>query len=86
MFCKKITIEDLYEIYLLCSTYEILAVKMCGGIFTGDYISRLEKVMELMKNLDSDYNTVLSYDHMFHKVIVEKSDSERLIKVWGSVN
>lgn len=40
---KEITIKDLYEIYLLRSTYEILAVKLCGGQFEQEDIERMEK-------------------------------------------
>ena len=29
---KNITLEDIYEIYLLRATYEILAVKLCGPV------------------------------------------------------
>lgn len=31
---KNITLEDIYEIYLLRATYEILAVKLCRGVFS----------------------------------------------------
>ena len=31
---RNITLEDIYEIYLLRATYEILAVKLCRGVFS----------------------------------------------------
>ena len=52
---KEITIKDLYEIYLLRSTYEILAVKLCGGQFEQEDIERMEEVLEHMRSRLSDY-------------------------------
>lgn len=64
---KEITIKDLYEIYLLRSTYEILAVKLCGGQFEQEDIERMEKVLEHMKDL-KNYEEVVMCDNVLHSI------------------
>ena len=51
---KEITLEDIYEIYLLSATYEKLAVKEYNGeaVVTDLYLNRI-KVMEIIKYLSS---------------------------------
>lgn len=77
---KEITIKDLYEIYLLRSTYEILAVKLCGGQFEQEDIERMEKVLEHMKDL-KNYEEVVMCDNVLHSIFVEKGDFQRIKKV-----
>ena len=67
---KEITIKDLYEIYLLRSTYEILAVKLCGGQFEQEDIERMEEVLEHMKEL-KNYEEVVMCDNVLHSIFVE---------------
>ena len=38
---KKITLEDIYEIYLLRSTYEVIAVKSFEGNFTDEDLAKI---------------------------------------------
>lgn len=80
---KEITIKDLYEIYLLRSTYEILAVKLCGGQFEQEDIERMEKVLEHMKDL-KNYEEVVMCDNVLHSIFVEKGDFQR-IKKYGLI-
>lgn len=82
---KKITIKDLYEIYLLRSTYEILAVKLCGGQFEQEDIERMEKVLEHMKDL-KNYEEVVMCDNVLHSIFVEKGDFQRIKKVWSDLD
>lgn len=82
---KEITIKDLYEIYLLRSTYEILAVKLCGGQFEQEDIERMEKVLEHMKEL-KNYEEVVMCDNVFHSIFVEKGDFQRIKKVWSDLD
>ena len=77
---KEISIKDLYEIYLLRSTYEILAVKLCGGQFEQEDIERMEKVLEHMKDL-KNYEEVVMCDNVLHSIFVEKGDFQRIKKV-----
>ena len=81
---KEITIKDLYEIYLLRSTYEILAVKLCGGQFEQEDIERMEKVLEHMKDL-KNYEEVVMCDNVLHSIFVEKGDFQRIKKVLSAV-
>lgn len=76
---KEITIKDLYEIYLLRSTYEILAVKLCGGQFEQEDIERMEKVLEHMKDL-KNYEEVVMCDNVLHSIFVEKGTFNGLKK------
>lgn len=82
---KEITIKDLYEIYLLRSTYEILAVKLCGGQFEQEDIERMEEVMEHMKEL-KNYEEVVMCDNVLHSIFVEKGDFQRIKKVWSDLD
>lgn len=82
---KEITIKDLYEIYLLRSTYEILAVKLCGGQFEQEDIERMEKVLEHMKEL-KNYEEVVMCDNVLHSIFVEKGDFQRIKKVWSDLD
>lgn len=83
---KKVTIKDLYEIYLLRSTYEVLAVRMCAGRIEAEDIAKMEKILSRMNDPAIGYAEISSYDHMFHKIIVDKGESERLSKVWTDLD
>lgn len=82
---KEITIKDLYEIYLLRSTYKILAVKLCGGQFEQEDIERMEEVLEHMKEL-KNYEEVVMCDNVLHSIFVEKGDFQRIKKVWSDLD
>lgn len=83
---KKVTIKDLYEIYLLRSAYEELAVKLCAGRINESDIAKMEKILAKMDDVEMCYADICSYDHMFHKVIVDKAKSERISKVWADLD
>ena len=82
---KEITIKDLYEIYLLRSTYEILAVKLCGGQYEAEDIEKMEQILEQMKTL-KNYEEVVACDNMLHALFVEKADFQRLKKVGSDLD
>lgn len=82
---KKATIKDLYEIYLLRSMYEELAVKLCGGRMEERDFMEMEKILKQMDNPGMCYAKIASCDHMFHKVLVDKAGSERISKVWADL-
>lgn len=85
---REIKVEDIYEIYLLRSIYEIIAVQLCGGKFSTEDISRMDEVLELMKeadpekDMDEELAKLSAYDSRFHKIIVEKAGFKRLTKAW----
>ena len=83
---RKNTLEDLYEIYMLRSTYEILAVRAFGGKFTEQELKQMDQILEQMGQLEDDYGKLDACDHELHRIIIEKSGFERLIKAWSDLN
>lgn len=84
---KNITLEDIYEIYLLRATYEILSVKLCGGNFSHTALEEMDKALELMRTLsETDYEASISYDNMLHKAIVRSTGLPRLMKSWSDLD
>ena len=80
---REVTAQDIYEIYLLRSNYEILAVRLYEAKFTEEEIARMEEALELMKGLTvENYNKVITYGSMLHSIIVEKAGLARLTKAW----
>ena len=84
---KAITLEDIYEIYLLRSHYEILAVRLCNGIFSPTEIEKMEKILADMKTLQSgEFGRLVACDHMFHQIIIQKPGLPRLLKAWKELD
>ena len=89
---KKITLEDIYEIYLLRSMYEVIAVKLYDGDFSDEDFARMDEILELMKALESDGDSeeemvkLVTYDRMLHAIIVEKAEFTRLTKAWSELD
>lgn len=89
---KKITLEDIYEIYLLRSMYEVMAVKLYDGDFADEDFARMDEILELMKALESDKDSeeemakLVTYDRMLHAIIVEKAEFTRLTKAWSELD
>lgn len=84
---KRITLEDIYEIYLLRSTYEILSVRMCDGKFSKETLAQMEEALFLLEHIDEvDYGKIIDCDNMFHSAIIQSTNLPRLIKVWTDLN
>lgn len=84
---KQVTLEDIYEIYLLRATYETLAVKLCNGKFSEAALAEMAKVLELMKGLTGcDFITSVECDNRLHEIIVCSTGLPRLIKSWRDLN
>ena len=84
---KQITLEDIYEIYLLRSTYENLAVNTYGGQFSDEDLAQMEMIVAEMKNLgEDDLGELVDCDCRFHQIIVEKAGLNRLLKAWTELN
>ena len=80
---REITIQDIYETYLLRSNYEMIAVRLYEAQFTDEEIARMEEALELMRNLTiENYSKIVSYGCMLHEVIIEKAGLARLKKAW----
>ena len=83
---REVTTQDVYETYLLRSSYEILAVRLYEAKFTDKDIAKMEEAVELMKTLTIDsYSNVISYGSMLHGVIIEKAGLARLTKAWADL-
>lgn len=66
---KQITLEDIYEIYLLRSTYENLAVNTYGGQFSDEDLAQMEMIVAEMKNLgEDDLGELVDCDCRFHQI------------------
>lgn len=84
---KKITLEDIYEIYLLRSTYEVIAVKSFEGNFTDEDLAKMEAILEMMKDLEEgNVREGVNCDNMFHRVILERTELTRVLKAWTELN
>lgn len=84
---REITIADAYELYLLRSHYEILAVRLCGGVFSQEELGEMEHVLADMRTLQSgETGRLVTLDHMFHRVIVRKPGLSRLLKAWEELD
>lgn len=84
---KEITLEDIYEIYLLRSTYEKLAVQSYQGAFTDEEIRRMEEILKKMAVFkEGDYKNVVELDCRLHRIIVEKAHLPRMLKSWEELN
>ena len=83
---REITLQDVYETYLLRSNYEMIAVRLYEAQFTEEEIAKMEEAVELMRNLTMEnYSDVVSYGCMLHAVIIEKAGLARLTKAWSDL-
>lgn len=78
---REITLDDMYEIYLLCATYECMSVQLCRGVFSEEEIARLEGLLKEMEKVE-DLQELGAVDHAMHRLIVEKAGFSRIIKAW----
>ena len=89
---KQVTLEDIYEIYLLRATYEQVAVRTYEGQLSDEDIAQMESIVEEMKIFgEDDLGDLVDCDCRFHQVIVEKAGlnrqhdiHERLLNVFRS--
>nr|WP_294463588.1 GntR family transcriptional regulator [uncultured Sellimonas sp.] len=84
---KTMTYEEMQEAYLIRSTLEALAVKMCSGKLTEELDEKMEKnVLEMGRAADEkDLYRVIELDEQFHSYVVMASHSKKLYKVWKSL-
>lgn len=83
---REITLQDVYETYLLRSNYEMIAVRLYEAQFTEEEIAKMEEAVELMRDLTiENYSDVVSYGCMLHAVIIEKAGLARLTKAWSDL-
>lgn len=84
---KTMSYEDMQEAYLIRSTLESLAAKMCSGNLTPELEQQMEKNLEELGKAaeERDLYKVVELDEEFHSYVAKASQSERLYKVWKSL-
>lgn len=84
---KDITVRDAYEIYLMRSNYETLAVRIMNGKIPAETIHNMEMILEKMKAIDEEhYLDVFRFDNEFHGELVRMVNLPRLYKAWEILN
>jgi DNA-binding GntR family transcriptional regulator len=84
---RTITVEDVYEIYLLRCNYEMMAIKICDGHFTEEEFAQMEKILEQMRMLqDGETDRMIRLDHELHRLFVAKAGLPRMQKAWEELN
>lgn len=84
---KEISLQESFEIYLVRANYEILAVKYMGGKVPPETIANMEKVLQKMKLLDTEYyEQVYQYDNELHSELVKMTKLGYLYKLWSDLN
>lgn len=84
---KNISMEDVYEIYLMRSSYEILAVQIMDGKIPAKTIENMEEILDKMKALDVEhYQDVFKLDNALHAELVLMVNLPRLYKAWEVLN
>lgn len=84
---RKVTAKELYELYFMRTSYEVLAVKIVNGKIPEDVLQRLKSILEKMKTLDSgDIDKCIRYDNDFHKELVKLAGYTTLQKMWSELD
>lgn len=84
---KNVTLEDVFEVYMLRVTYEIIAIKSFMGTIPPSVLSEMAQALKLMENINgSDFTNLIAYDNMFHFAIIKATKLPRLIKVFSDLD
>lgn len=83
---RKVTPQELAEIYPVRAAIEEVAARAAAKTFGGD-VAALEAELEAMLQAaeDDDFHELLRHDVQFHRLIVEASRNETLVQVWQSL-
>ena len=78
---------DVYEVYLLRANLEILAVKMCDGVFSPETIVEMEQIVRDMASIRGveQFDETIENDNRFHACIVKAAQFKRLYTLWDSM-
>lgn len=81
---KTMTYEEMQETYLIQSTLEILAVRMCQGNIDKELDQEMQSIVEQMGDAASHKNLYdsIKLDEQFHECIVRTAHSEKLHRIW----
>lgn len=84
---KSVTVEDVFEVYLLRMTYEQIAARSFSGTIPSCAMQEMERVLTLMKSMDgNDFNGVIACDNLFHQAIITQTGLPRLLKAWTDLD
>ncbi len=86
-FVRGVSLEDVYEIYMLRAYYEMISIRLCEGQIPESGLKAMEKALDCMKkNKLGEFRKVAEYDVMFHEAIINAGDMPRLKKAWEDLN
>ena len=87
-FVTSISIDEMYELFLVRSTIEGFAVQRAIHKITPDQCRMLEDLIEKMAQAGSrnEMPTLAEYDMQFHRHLVEWSKSASLLRVWTALS
>lgn len=84
---RKVTVKELYELYFMRTSIEVLAVKTLDGKIPEKTLKNLEQILEKMKNLTpGDIEKSIAYDNEFHGELVKMTGYEILHKMWSELD
>lgn len=84
---RSMTVEDIYEIFLLRGSYEMLAVGQYGGSFTPEELAEMEELVSQMERLSGrDIPRMIELDRLLHRILIQKTGLPRLMKSWEELD
>ena len=84
---RKITVKELYELYFMRTSYEVLAVKVVNGKIPEKTIKNLQRILEKMKALTpEDTEKCIPLDNEFHRELVKVAGFATLEKMWTELD
>lgn len=83
-----LTPEDMTEMYLIRSSLEALAVKICNGRYSKGSIRIMENAIKEIEHAaqSDDLVGIIKWDQEFHKAIVKESGKKRLLNLWSTTD
>ena len=84
---KNISLSDVIEVLLIRGSYELTAVRACGGNISDQALQKMSDTLEAMKYMnDSDFMEPIVFDNEFHRILVCESRIPYLMKAWDALD
>ena len=84
---RKVTVKELYELYFMRTSYEVLAVKVIDGKIPEETLKNLKRILENMKALTpEDTEKCIALDNEFHRELVKMAGFATLEKMWSELD
>ena len=84
---RQFSPADIYEIYMLRTSYECVAVVHFLGRFQEEDFAQFQAVLDRMDSLaEGDLPGLVSLDHAFHHILIQRANLPRLTKLWEGLN